>query len=514
MNFFITNNVSTSMSGIEHAQIKRLHLFNSEGGQAMIVTVKHWTNTHTVLKINGIPNDQHINAFDFYQGTHETEKKENTIKQYQDNEQYEVTFLGPNGQTDLAYRVVDKDDEKKNYIIQTNTGNGQITSFIYMEPDGQSFKKYDYYDERGFLSSRTTIDDKRRPIFEEYFDLDGNVVIEIKTIYPRGVQKVSSIMVKYQGETTVLGSTDEFQTKFLDDLNLAYGHGEKVNNFFSDRMELTHSVAKMKTPAYKYMMIHSGHAYDPHDVMHSRLNENYEYGLRHAALFDGFIVPTHQQQLDLRARFSGVDTRVYSVSVGIADPEIPYADFEQRDHKTILAVARLSPEKRLEDMVKAFNIVHKEIPDAKLDIWGYAMNDFEVNKLLIAINRFGLQETVRLRGYTKNIAEVYDHSICLANTSKVEGAPLSMVEAINHGVPIVAYDIKYGAPQIIEEGENGYLIKEGDYKEMAKIFINILKDPFLQKTLSTRAYESASRFYPDAVWQMWQQVLNHEEPVE
>lgn len=142
------------------------------------------------------------------------------------------------------------------------------------------------------------------------------------------------------------------------------------------------------------------------------------------------------------------------------------------------------------------------------------MNDFEVNKLLIAINRFALQDTVRLRGYTQNIGEIYDHSICLANTSKVEGAPLSMVEAINHGVPIVAYDIKYGAAQIIHESENGYLIKEGDTDQMAQTLINILKDPFLQKTLSTRAYESAARFYPHAVWEMWQQVLTHSDPIE
>lgn len=54
MNFFLTNNISESMSGIEHAQIKRLHLFHDEGGEAMIVTVKHWTNTHTVLEHIGI----------------------------------------------------------------------------------------------------------------------------------------------------------------------------------------------------------------------------------------------------------------------------------------------------------------------------------------------------------------------------------------------------------------------------------------------------------------------------
>lgn len=512
MNFFLTNNISPSMSGIEHAQIKRLHLFQNEGGEAMIVTVKHWTNTHTVLEDIGIPNDQHINAFDFYQGTHDVEFKENGIEQYEENDDYDVTFLGPNG-VDLGYSVFDKKNNKK-YVIQINSGNRQITSFVYLNDDEQSFTLYDYYDERGFLSSRTEIDIKRRPILEKYFDLDGNVVIEIKTIYPRGEQVVSSIIVNYKGETKSFSNTDEFQSNFYDDLNLEYGNGEKVNNFFSDRMELTHSLAKMKTPAYKYMMIHNVHVINPHEVMHSKLNENYEYGLRNTALFDGILVPTHQQQLDIRARFKSSDTKVYYVPVGIADPEIPYASFEEREHDTIIAVARLASEKRLEDLIKAFDIVHKEMPNAKLDIWGYAMNDFEVNKLVIAINRFGLQNYVTLRGYTPEISKVYDHAICLASTSKVEGAPLSMVEAINHGVPIVAYDIKYGPAQIIKEGDNGYLIKEGDIDQMAQTLINILKDPFLQKTLGTRAYESAARFYPHAVWEMWQQVLNHEDPIE
>ena len=89
-----------------------------------------------------------------------------------------------------------------------------------------------------------------------------------------------------------------------------------------------------------------------------------------------------------------------------------------------------------------------------------------------------------------------------------------MVEAINHGVPIVTYNIKYFDPDVVGDGEHGYLIKEGDVKQMAKTLINILKDPFLQKTLSSRAYEAAAKFYPHEVWLKWQQVLNHEEPTD
>lgn len=512
MNFFITNNISESMSGIEHAQIKRLNLFHEEGGEAMILTVKHWTNTHSVLKDINIPNDWHLNAFDFYQGTKDVAKIKNGIDQYENNDQYQVIFLGTN-HTDYGYQVHDK-QKNCNYIIQVNPKNKQITSFVYLEPDGHTFKKYDYYDERGFLSSRNYIDEKQRSICEQFFDLNGNIVVEIKNVYPRNVPTVDKITVKYQSKTTILNNVDEFQSKFLDDVNLLYGEGKKVNNFFSDRMELTHSLATMQTPAYKYMIIHSSHVANTHDVMHSRLNENYEYGLRHVGLFDGIIVPTHTQQVDVQKRFTSTDTKIYHVPVGIADPKIKYAPFDQRDHKTIIAVSRISEEKRLEDLVRVFNLVHKEVPDAKLDIWGYAMNDFEVNKILIAINRFALQNVIHLRGYTQNISEVYDHSICLASTSRVEGSPLSMVEAINHGVPIVTYNIKYFDPDVVGDGEHGYLIKEGDVKQMAKTLINILKDPFLQKTLSSRAYEASAKFYPHEVWLKWQQVLNHEEPTD
>lgn len=512
MNFFITNNISESMSGIEHAQIKRLHLFHNEGGEAIILTVKHWTNTHSVLQDIKIPNAWHLNAFDFYQGTHEVEKKENGINQYQNNDRYEVTFLGNNA-TDFGYQVRDL-KAKRSYIIQVNPQNQQITSFVYLDPNGQTFQKYDYYDERGFLSSRNFIDEKHRPLCEQFFDLQGRKVIEIKTLYPRNVPTIDQITVNYQGKTSILNNTDEFQTKFLDDVNLLYGKGEKVNNFFSDRMELTRSLATMRTPAYKYMIIHSSHVANTHDVMHSRLNENYEYGLRHVGLFDGIIVPTHTQQVDIKNRFTSTDTRIYHVPVGIADPNIKYAPFDQRDHHTIIAVSRISEEKRLEDLVRVFNLVHQEVPEAKLDIWGYAMNDFELNKILIAINRFALQNVVRLRGYTQNISEVYDHSICLVSTSRVEGSPLSMVEAINHGVPIVTYNIKYFDPEVVGDGEHGYLIKDGDIKKMAQTLINILKDPFLQKTLSARAYEAAAKFYPHEIWQKWQQVLNHEQPTD
>lgn len=79
MYFFYDDNISFKKSGIEHAEIKRLRLFNEKHVSAKIITWTFSMNIHDVIADAGIYEDQFVNLFDFFQGTMNFKPRKLTI---------------------------------------------------------------------------------------------------------------------------------------------------------------------------------------------------------------------------------------------------------------------------------------------------------------------------------------------------------------------------------------------------------------------------------------------------
>jgi poly(glycerol-phosphate) alpha-glucosyltransferase len=69
------------------------------------------------------------------------------------------------------------------------------------------------------------------------------------------------------------------------------------------------------------------------------------------------------------------------------------------------------------------------------------------------------------------------------------------------------YDVNYGPNEIIEDGINGRIVANGDYKALAAAILDVLRDPELAQQYSTGAYDSAKRYSETNVWQAWQALL-------
>jgi poly(glycerol-phosphate) alpha-glucosyltransferase len=94
-------------------------------------------------------------------------------------------------------------------------------------------------------------------------------------------------------------------------------------------------------------------------------------------------------------------------------------------------------------------------------------------------------------------------------TSSFEGYPLSTLESMSRGCPVVSYDIKYGPREQIADGADGFLVPRGDVEGLADRLVELLRSPELVARLSACARENARRKGPEQFLANWARVLGH-----
>lgn len=160
--------------------------------------------------------------------------------------------------------------------------------------------------------------------------------------------------------------------------------------------------------------------------------------------------------------------------------------------KVILYVGRVSIEKNIETLIRSFAIVVKKIPDAKFLIVG-AGPDLE--RLEELVSDFNLKEKVIFSGELKNLDLVKKGIFKLAKVfvtaSHSEVQPVSIIEAMNFGLPIVAAESR-GLVEMIQK--NGFLADGDNAEEFSKKISKILMDDKLQKEMSRNSIELVKEY--------------------
>ena len=100
-------------------------------------------------------------------------------------------------------------------------------------------------------------------------------------------------------------------------------------------------------------------------------------------------------------------------------------------------------------------------------------------------------------------------SSILVSTSVTEGMPLVLLEALAAGLPIVTFNYKYGADEIVTNGENGFIVEEDDLHALADRIDKLISDERLRKEMGEKAFLSSNRFLPEVIAQRWM-ILFHD----
>ncbi len=171
--------------------------------------------------------------------------------------------------------------------------------------------------------------------------------------------------------------------------------------------------------------------------------------------------------------------------------------------KRIIAVGRLSAEKGYDRLITIWKQVSTKHPDWKLDIFG----DGKLHNYLQELIENSGCNNIILHPSTKNISEEYAKSSMYVMTSLFEGFSLTLLEAMIHGLPSIAFDCPFGPRSLINNGENGFLVKEGDTNEFAKKTCYLIENPDIMSKFSTSAVAKASTFNIDTIMGAWKSLF-------
>jgi poly(glycerol-phosphate) alpha-glucosyltransferase len=219
--------------------------------------------------------------------------------------------------------------------------------------------------------------------------------------------------------------------------------------------------------------------------------------------FDAFVTLTDRQRQDIAQR-RGRTSNLFVVPNPVDMPPEP-DEPPVRDPRLVSVVARLEGQKRLSHAIAAFKHVVEKVPDARLEIWG---SGSRAEGLQRAIDRRGLQDSVTMMGHHPRARDALWRSSALVMTSLFEGYPLSTLESMSHGCPVVSYDIKYGPQEQITDGVDGFLVPSGATRVMADRLVTLLKDPALVARMSEAAREKARQHGYERFVSDWASVLH------
>ncbi|OGT31933.1 MAG: hypothetical protein A2W28_04490 [Gammaproteobacteria bacterium RBG_16_51_14] len=144
----------------------------------------------------------------------------------------------------------------------------------------------------------------------------------------------------------------------------------------------------------------------------------------------------------------------------------------REESKLVVSLGRLARLKGYDLLIKAFRQVVTVVPDAVLLIGGEGEERSRLDDL---IKSSGLQENVRLPGLVSEIHEVLASCDLYVNSSRWEGLPMTLLEAIAHGRAIVATDVG-GNSEVVRDGVTGILVPPDDPDRLAGAIIRMLKD--------------------------------------
>lgn len=150
--------------------------------------------------------------------------------------------------------------------------------------------------------------------------------------------------------------------------------------------------------------------------------------------------------------------------------------------KFILSVGRLTPQKGFDLLIIAFKRL--QMKDIDLIISGEGP---ERKNLENQINELGLSKRIRLIGYQENLQDYYLQSELFVLSSRNEGYPNVLLEAMSLGCSCVATDCEFGPADIITHGKNGMLVKPDNVYLLSAAMGKLLNDPLLKAKISWNA---------------------------
>ncbi|SDN01973.1 N-acetyl-alpha-D-glucosaminyl L-malate synthase BshA [Psychrobacillus sp. OK028] len=152
--------------------------------------------------------------------------------------------------------------------------------------------------------------------------------------------------------------------------------------------------------------------------------------------------------------------------------------------KVVIHVSNFRKVKHVPDIVNSFKLIHDEVP-SKLLLVG---DGPEKHPVMESIKGTSIENDVLFLGKQESLSELYAIADLMLLLSEKESFGLVLLEAMACGVPCIGTNVG-GIPEVITNGENGYIVELGDFEKVAEYGLKILQNPTLHKQIVDRSIE-------------------------
>lgn len=168
-------------------------------------------------------------------------------------------------------------------------------------------------------------------------------------------------------------------------------------------------------------------------------------------------------------------------------------------NKKVIAAGRYCYQKGFDLLLSAWTIICQKHPDWHLDIFG-AGNSMEYKKLA---EDLGICQYVGINNPTDNIYEKYAQASIFVFSSRFEGFGMALLEAMATKLAVVSFACPCGPSDIISDGTNGLLAKNGDIQELATKLCYLIEHEEDRKCMAENAKTRASDYSVDNIMRKW-----------
>lgn len=452
--------------------LKRIQfIYDTLGIKQTILTTNYNIEYPEVLadfRAQGILNEETsvINLYDWLSGYHLFNIPKSRFKKEKKYKAQPVALTHYTARTNKKGDVVRYYDQTDDtYLLYRKFyEDSEVVRFEDVMTPGVKHKIIRYeYNPYGYLHKQTNYSARKNiKLSETLYDLNGNVYCQ-KWFEENKHGKPEAISILIYQDGRVVKSFTHDKALFAYFYNALFKDGDIV---FDDARVLDQPLIDNQHAIKPVMVFHSSH------LSGENIKGSYRYALNHHQNVARYIVLTTQQKQDILAQTDIPEHQIEVIPHFIE----PSTLSEGARKNQFVYLGRFSKEKQIDHIVKAFKLFKSKGYDTTLKLYGGTPGP-DQDEIKALIEQEGLEDVVTIEPFTHHPTAVFRESRASLLTSTHEGFGLSMMESINEGCPVLAYDIRYGPNEIIEAGENGYLISKDDIEGLAQAMERIIQHP-------------------------------------
>ena len=490
---FITSTLPAQHGGRTKSLLQRARIFTDNNMKVIIYTTNYHQNYDLIYKHlyknSAIDNKtEMINIFDYYRYSEKNVNINyklfltNELKKYYPNlvfdDMYEfkkhpegVTYYYENGRTvyHISRHACDGGNKVKNIDLYLPCYKRSIVR-CYTDYRENIHKIRYFQAGTDIVISDVFVDTELKPyLIKEYSYLDENQILD------------RIILFKKDKTSYVFRKEKDFFKYWYDEI---FSDGDIIIN---DARLLDKPLLECKRDVKRIFQLHSSHLGNP--LIDSCETKNsfktlFTYPLKKT---DTIVSLTTSQKGDILKTHHNLASSIVVIPHSLALKEMQFS----ANDKQICIVARLSPEKRLEDAVEAFYLFNQRIKDYKLVIYGDGEEKEKLDKL---IRNRGLENNITLMGRTDEPHKIFQESIFSIVSSIYEGFTLAILESIANGCPVISYNLRYGPSDILDE-HSGRITEINTPDALCQEMLLEIQQPKDRKVVRKRAEKFSTKSF-------------------